>query len=587
MRKGRLELRPLDPGVDGRGPQPAPVYDWVHDIDWLSPLTDAAFFPIRAGHVRLEKLWIIDAFGQLLQLEEEDAAKLQQPVVHQRLGGAGGEIRLEPRLAQPARLNIEWLPANRWNANDEPLLRDQDAFEPVCGWIVPNLLDRGVMIYDARGRALGSLQAVQRKSWDQGAGAKREEIESFHWVDIPGSTSFFFGTPPRQISDPLGESANPHLREFVRALLSLSGESGAAFGQLLDNMDAALSAGGGSGSSRNPSLELLIGRPLALVRAEIRLELDGDPALAQGWNESHQDEKDRRGGVEKTRFPVRLGDRRYWKGTWLGEDGLAGFFLHQDYSRFYPAYGLQGRDDVYSTHEWMPEISIEEPLDLTLLMDPSRGVCATTGVLPRIVFNLPYGDITETLENKQVVFFTGPLITTAAAVRMPQPSDLYGQWSWTHHPAVQVWREETITDTRKEEGRFFDDALQIAEGWLKLVTAPVAIRTFRVQGLEPVRQEQKPVKAGDAPIPARFEVSAPGTIVVAWSAIGADEIELRQNDVTLLRSTRHPLPVQCRVRLDKSASFTLVATGRTGQPAAPPQEITAKTIEISVVAGTA
>lgn len=591
MRKGRLEFRPLDPGAGDRGPQPSAIFDWVRDIDWLAPLADTAFFPLRAGHLALEKLWVIDAFGQLLQLEEEDVGKLTAPVVHERLASSAGGIRLEPRLAQPARLTIEWLPANRSDATEQPnALGDDEEFDPVCGWIVPNLLDRGLMIHDARGHALGALQAVQRKSWDQGVGARREEIESFHWVDIPGSSSFFFGKPPAHITDPLGPDANPHLRRYVRALLSLTGDSGAAFGRLLDQMDEALSAPGGGGSSSSPGLALLIGRPLALVRARLRLELDGYPALAQGWDAVEKDAKDRTGGIEKVRFPIRLGDRRLWNGMWLGDDGLVGFFLDQDYSRFYPAYGLQGRDDVDSRDRWTPQISIDEPLDLTLLMSPSQGVCATTGILPRIIFQLPYGDITETLENKQVIFFTGPLVSTAAAVRMPRPSDLYGQWSWTHHPAVEVWREESITDTQKEEGRFFDDSLQIAEGWLKLMTAPVAIRTFTVKGLEPVTQEQKPAKTGDAPIPARFDVTSGERIVLSWVTIGAEDIELKEGTTSLVKSSRHPLPQQCHVQVNQNTSFTLIAIGRTEHPAESQETAhtsDVRTIDIRIVAAKA
>src|SRR5262245_31359535 len=101
------------------------------------------------------------------------------------------------------------------------------------------------MIYDARGQALGSLQAVQTKSWNQRSGATRDAVESFHWVDIPGSTRFFFGKPRTQNVDPLGSDANPHLRAYVRGLLSLTGEGGAAFGQLLDKMNEALSTSGG------------------------------------------------------------------------------------------------------------------------------------------------------------------------------------------------------------------------------------------------------------------------------------------------------------------------------------------------------
>jgi archaellum component FlaC len=566
MRKGRLELKPLDPGSGGRGPQLSEIFHEVEDIDWLSPLTDSKFFPIRAGHLKLEKLWVSDAYGQLLKLEEISQEKITHPVLPERLAGSSGYIRLEPRLAQPARLTIQWPPAGRWGSEREReqdvTLQEDEEFSPVCGWILPNFLDSGLMIYDARGNAVGALQAVQRKSWKCGVGGQKEEIESFHWVDIPGSEQFFFGKPPNGIPDPLGEGANPHLRAFVKGLLALAEGGGQAFGRLLEKMNEVLSASGGTGPSQNPNLALLIGKPLALVRASIRLELDGRPACAQGWDDLKGEQT---GGIEKVKFPIRLGDRWKWNDVWLGDDGLVGFFLNQNYERFYPAFGLtslDGRNDRYSEYGMVPGISVSEPLNLTLLMDPFRGFCATTGIFPRKIFNLPHGDITETLENKQVVFFTGPLVSTEAEIRMPQPSDIYGQWSWTHHPEVKVWREETITDYRREQGRFFENTLHITEGWLKLVTAPLAIRVFKVKGKEPVKKEEDPEKAGEAPTPAQFEVCSGENMILSWVVTGAEKIELKKGVSSLLQSNRHPLPTQYRIQVDQKTSFTLIATDR-------------------------
>src|SRR5262249_31932511 len=157
-----------------------------------------------------------------------------------------------------------------------------------------------------------------------------------------------------------------------------------AFSDLLDKMNEAFSAAGGAGSSHNANLALLIGKPLALVRASLRLEVDGRIASAQGWDAVQGEQI---GGIEQLTVPGRLGDRRKWQDVWLGDDGLVGFFSKQDYTRFYPAFGLRGRiDDTYNKYSWaadpsiqndrshlenLSKISIGQPLDLTLLMDPS------------------------------------------------------------------------------------------------------------------------------------------------------------------------------------------------------------------------
>lgn len=565
MRKARLELKPMDPGNGSHGPRLSAIADLVDDIDWLSPLTDEnkQLFPLRSGQLKLEKLMIIDAFGQFLELDDKDG-NFSRPLLPESLEGFNGYIRLELRLAQPARLSIQW-PAADLNMEapaKDPTQAVAEVHNPVCGWIIPNFFDCGLMIYDARGHALGALQAVQKKSWDDDENEDDNGIESFHWIDMPGSDTFFFGRRPDIELDPLGKYANWHLRGFVNGLLSLTGESGPAFRELLRNMDRSITAAGGSGQGQNPNLALLIGKPLALVRACLHLELDGLAACDQNWDSLH---KRQTGGIESVNFQIRLGDRRRWHDTWIGEDGLVGFFQDQDYSRFYPASGLEmeGRDDAYNRFGYAPTLSIDQPLDLTLLLDPSRGVCADAGILPRRLFMLPYGDITETLENKEVVFFTGPLISTDAEIRMPQPSDAYGQWSWSHHPAVEVWCEEPITDYQKQQGQFFDQSLQISEGWLKLITAPLSIQAFKVKDRESVNAAEllESSKTDDI---EEFEVYRNQPFMLAWSVSGADEIELKTEESILFKSCYHPLPTQYRFRKtgDRKILFTLTIFSR-------------------------
>lgn len=581
MRKSYLELRPLDPRkAQNEVPKFSPIFDTVKDIDWLSPLTEGKFFPLRAGTLKLERLWIIDAFGQFLKLEEEGQVKGLKPLSPRRLAAPDSAVRLAPRLVQAARLSLDWLPADLWDSPGDQELqaaRDQDC-NSICGWVVPNFLDSGLMIYDARGYAAGSLQANQRKSWGSGAGAAREPIASFHWVDLPGSETFFFGLPHSRITDPLGAAANPHLRAYLQGLLSLTEGSGQAFANLLKSINDALSAAGGTGD--NPALALLIGKPLALVRARLRLEVDGRIARAQGWDAVDSMDS---GGIEKVKFPLRLGDRRKWQDRWLGDDGLLGFFIGRDYKKFYPASGLEGRDDGYNIFNRLPEISLGETIDLTLIMDPARGVCVTSGILPRALFPHPYGGAAETLENKEVIFFTGPVIGPAASqeIHMPQPSDIYGQWSWTHHPDVKVWSEKPIADVQKEAGQFSETALRITEGWLKLIAVPLAIRAFTVAGKNPVEEEKK--ITGETTAPARFEAARGEKIMLSWSVDGAEEIELREAEALRFKSRRHPLPARFAFEAERDTAFTLVATGRAARPGAVAvREPAVKTIVITV-----
>jgi hypothetical protein len=200
-------------------------------------------------------------------------------------------------------------------------------------------------------------------------------------------------------------------------------------------------------------------------------------------------------------------------------------------------------------------------------MDPARGICATSGVLPRTIFPFPYHDLADTLENKQAVFFSGPLLNPESneGIRMPQPSDIYGQWSWTHHPEVMKWGKAAIADGEQEEGRFPDPPPHIAEGWLKLITAPLEVRTFTVKGKNLADKEPTEAKE-NPPIPACFEVSSGKRITLSWSVIGAEEIELwakkKEESIRLFKSQRHPLPAQYSITVQEDALFTLIACGR-------------------------
>jgi hypothetical protein len=188
------------------------------------------------------------------------------------------------------------------------------------------------------------------------------------------------------------------------------------------------------------------------------------------------------------------------------------------------------------------------------------------------------------LENKDVIFFTGPVVSPTTEVRMPQPSDLYGQWAWTHHPAVQVWRKDPIGDTEKEPSGFppvntekesggeYDPPLHIVEGWLQLTTAPLTIRRFTVRGQEPVAEEAPATLPGKESVPARFTVAVNKPVVLSWTVLGADHMELRMDEQSLFTAHRHPLPTQYQLVITQDTTFTLVATGRVRRLAATPEE---------------
>ena len=110
----------------------------------------------------------MDAFGQIFDVGDKSLGTVYRPG---NLSGPDARVRLEPRIPQSARLSIQWLPAHegKWKPGKH-IVPAAGEFNPICGWILPNFLDKALMIYDAEGNALGALQAVKKMSWDQGSG---------------------------------------------------------------------------------------------------------------------------------------------------------------------------------------------------------------------------------------------------------------------------------------------------------------------------------------------------------------------------------------------------------------------------------
>jgi hypothetical protein len=504
LRKRHVELNPLDSGDEA--PTLSPIAAQVRDVDWLSPMVEGRLLPVRAGHLQVEQLWLVDAFGQYLALNPAQLRAVNRV--------------LEPRLAQAARLTVDW------------------SERPICGWIVPNFLDQGLMIYDAEGVALGALQVVMRGS--EAVGGNGDPIESFHWIDIPGSRHVFLGSDPSRL-DPLLPDADPQLRTFVRWLLTRSEGEGQRFHRLLAQLVQSDLLANASERRDAATLGLLVGRPLALARACIALELDGLDM----------------GAIADLTLPVQLGQHRAAQPKQddlrsilddLRDDGLVGY--------------MQDSQFALASEATAPlQLSTTQPLEVTLLMDPDRGVPVTSGVLPRIVFRLPAGHGVERLEGSSLLFFAGPILSPAHETKLsiPEPSDLYGQWSWHHHPSLQAWGTAEIADTTKEQAQAL--TTQLSEGWLKLVAEPLTLRQFGVYGESPKNADQDPAT------PRQFSAKRGDSVTLAWSVVGAERIELRQGATLLFASAQHPLPSRYRLSVENDARLVLMACARDGTTA--------------------
>lgn len=444
MRKQSLQFPVFDrPKRYGGDPDLASkVKDLVGEMNHLSPLIDYDFNPIREGFLRFSRIWVVDSFGQIQELDVSPERIIIAESM--RTEKMDGWITVAPRIVQPSRLNFRWISASHDEPTDTSLTSETS---PILGWVIPNHLDDSLMIYDSSGSALGVLHGKE------------------------GKVIF---EPPQGVGcdEPL-ENGSP-LKNFVEGIRK---KGPSAFESLLGHIDETVQGIEALGSRHDQNLSVLVGRPLALVRASLKLELYGPPVFDQSWESLGKfDTKD----FEKVKFPVRLGDVNLLK------DGLVGYFIEdgeQTYDKFHSAYGFDentqkdGSDYVISDHNDHHDNLIKltcdpqaKPVLLTLLIDPRGGIHITSGILPTKFIELPHHHISEALSKMEVSFRIAPLIaslTADDAIDMPLPSVSKGGWSFSYQESQGKWR--SMEATSKEMNAISTPGERtIIEGWLKL-----------------------------------------------------------------------------------------------------------------------
>jgi hypothetical protein len=528
MRDQCLQIPPINPAifVRGRGGEirQDPIIDFVKGVNFVSPDPDKPFLPIRAGHMKVLAVSVVDAFGQTLQLPNVD-----RPIQAASLRTTGQDteplLQFVPRFAQPLRLRFAWSPTPNPPGT-------YPVNSPVCGWVIPNHLDKSLTFYDGRGTPLGALQKILRVAAAGGTGGTPQtDDKAFFWVPMPGTTQ-----QPEAI-------LNPHLKHFVLLLRDMDADTGTAFWNLLDEALAKTDPGE---PEDDPLLSLLLGRPLALVRASLALELAGLPASDQRMATIGNFDT---GGLTRVKFPVHLGEAQ--KDT----DGLIGYFTDAPQAdtsgAFYPAAGATGTP-YPGTIEYGHTLALdcETPLTLTLLLDPRAKVHAITGLLPKQSITLPPRLSSAAKSAREAFFQVAPLLSPGGAISMPKPSDDYGKWSWAYRPQVTMWKEVETISTAADQAGFAPQPQQLSEGWLKLRMNPLAVLNFWV-------------KEGT------LAVQAHTNITLGWTLQGGDQVSLLasengQEPRQIQRWATSPLPEQCRVQVQAQTTYTLVLQDKDG-----------------------
>jgi hypothetical protein len=416
----------------------------------MAPMAEDAFCPVRGGMTGLTLLRLVDAFGQFRQYSfggDDNAVVPARSLAPSRMfvGQATAPAFMPPRLSQPAALNAAWLAAD-----DSGVIGTRMTTTPICGWAVPNYLDESLMIYDADGTALGAITRDTDRPW-QGS---------------PSDAVIF-----SQSVDEVFAHRNPHLRGFVTALIGRGAD-------YLDAIDGASTTIQPLGHAQSVQLPVLVGQPLALVRAQISLELAGTVAINNTWDAFTKDMADPTGarttnGLGKVAFPVLLGS------VDDPDDGLIGFYLDgTDPFGTFHAVGPGSGSSVPARKIDTVAMSIADaPTALTCLIDPRCPMHATTGYLPTQSMQIPTEMFRDAVARMAVTFLTAPILvahaskTGSIALPLPLPGRQAGNWSFVDMAVdasgTQIPEATPVValDTKQVFGKA---SYQLKDGWLSL-----------------------------------------------------------------------------------------------------------------------
>ena len=441
MRKQTLQLMIDDPiGFEDYQRFTEQVRDLVDDEVRSAPQPLDDFNPIRAGEMRIISLELIDTFGQVRNLNwDEQIIKPEAMKTKEE-----SRVVLSPRLVQPCRINFRWLDANDTNNQ----VMDAET-TPICGWILPNNLNGSLMIYDNKGVALGSI--INNNSEDP-------DKNKSNWCLAPGNNHVT-----------VDKINNLYLKKLVEKILSLIKAEDNFLENFLACLNNALENIDPENFAQHESIALLMGRPIAVVRASVNLELQGLPAINQDWNvfrkEMQQNlpmEKRDTDNFVNVQFPIRIGEFKqfndgvigYWKEDAQGEyEGNIFYSQQSDSTEFQYIETQKKNPDINPTVKEGSEddklsISILQSINspaqiLTMLVDPRCVFHATSGILPSKVINIPPEQYTEALKNIKVTFLTAPILTDKDQLHLPLLSEPGYDWSWLEKKG-SIWSEITM-----------------------------------------------------------------------------------------------------------------------------------------------
>ncbi|KOU66859.1 hypothetical protein ADK57_18025 [Streptomyces sp. MMG1533] len=439
---------------------------------------------LRSGAFRLVRARVVDTFGRIVDLTPGlSGVRVAGSLTANGEGTGGAAGVLVPRLTTPARLMLRLVdPAHE----DIEAHVDQETggASPVAGWLLPDPVDHAAELFDAAGAPLGQL-------------IHDPDGPGVLWESAPGRPGPL-GAPP-----PVNGPGDLPLAGVVTGLLRADAQRRAAglapeTEDLLEEEESPLSAmlrvldttaaTVDSAAAGTDHLAGLMSRPLALVRALLRIEIGPDEAPPETPQPLRRLREQRLAEVARLEVPVRLGALSRL------DDGVLGYFVDDDYGRFHPVAGdvlaaaldsgprrgllASGADPAapgtrpvtsgYVVADPVLRVHPGQTVRLTLVVVAGAAVHATCGLLPRTSVRLHRDWTAEALERIAPSFRVGPVLVDPATIRMPAPGGGGITPTWAHRDTPATWREDPIA-AATAEARMAERPAAVQDGWLRLV----------------------------------------------------------------------------------------------------------------------
>ena len=377
-------------------------------------------------------------------------------------------LQLTPRLSQDSQLSFRLL-SNDGQDNDNYRVANAN---PICGWLVPNHLDRSLALYGPDGTAWGELFLSLHPQ------------NKFEPVWQPDPTN---ADAPKTVAD----IPNSYARRMIQGLWNRT-DAGLGFYDFLQVIDETLWTINPRGQRQDENLSVLIGRPLAIVRAQLSLRLSGLPYYNQDWWDTFQVDFGSLpddgsvahqpgafdGGISNYLWPVRLGSQV------LRNDGFIGYFLddvnnadntfkvfntvHQPAEVQTDYLNQIGSNNYLQLRFVNDSVNSLDPKQnqvcrLTMLVDPRATIHAFSGLLPVVTLEVPPEFVGAALSKMRYMFRAGPFLTSPDEVRIPQPAESKGTWTWFDFVA----NAPVALAKSDDQARLSTTTPLIKEGWLK------------------------------------------------------------------------------------------------------------------------